>query len=426
MKIFVDLTPLRHSKAFARLWVGGAVSQIGAHMTAVAVGMHVYDITGSTLAVSLVALWALGPMIVAGLWGGMIADAFDRRKVSLIAAVVSWASIAGLATITFMGATQTWPLYVLAAINSAAATILWTTKAAILPRLLPTQLLPAASALHGIVFGTSVTVGPALAGVLASSVGFAWTYAIDVLLFTAGFIGILTLPAIKPDGAVQKPGLKSLNEGLQFLKKSPNIRATFIYDIIAMTLGQPRALYPAIGMLVLGGGYTTAGILTSGVALGALASSLFSGWLGKVRWQGRAVTIAISIYGLSILLFGATLLVAHLSGGSTLTEPRTLLITAALITLFISGAADNVSAVFRTTILQVATPDNMRGRLQGISTIVVAGGPRVGDLFVGMLAAATALWAPPVIGGLAIVSTMLLLMRSTKAFMQYDALNPKP
>lgn len=423
---WVDLTPLKHSNAFARLWVGGAVSQIGAHMTAVAVGMHVFDITGSTFAVSMVAFWALAPMIIAGLWGGMIADAFDRRLVSLISASVSWASIIVLATVSFMGVLQTWPLYVLAAINAASTTIMWTTRSAILPRLLPPALLPAASALHGITFGIAVTVGPAVGGVLASTVGFSWTYTVDAVLFAAGFLGILTLPQIKPGEAVQKPGLASLREGWQFLRQSPNLRATFIYDIIAMTFGQPRALFPAVGMLVLGGGYTTAGLLTAGVAVGAFASSLFSGWLGRVRWQGRAVTLAIMGYGVSIILFALVLLVAIIDGGSKAAEPRYILIALALIALALSGATDNISAVFRTTILQVATPDSMRGRLQGISTVVVTGGPRVGDLFVGALATFMAAWAPPLIGGLAIAGAMFVLLRTARVFMKYDALDPQP
>lgn len=422
----VDLTPLSYSRAFKRLWLGGAVSQIGANMTTVAVGMHVYDLTKSTFAVSLLALWAIGPMIIAGLWGGMIADAFDRRKVSLISASISWISITTLAIITFSGGAATLTLYILASINAASSTIMWTTKSAIMPRLLTPQLLPAASALHGIGFGVSVTVGPALAGILASSLGFAITYSIDAVLFTAGFLGIFTLPAITPEGKTQKPGLKSLLDGIRFLKKSPNIRATFTYDIIAMSLGQPRVLYPAAGTLVLGGGYTTAGLLSASVAVGALISSLTSGWLGRVQKHGKAVTLSILCYGATIVSFGAVLLYALLTGGAPNGNPRYALIAMAFIALALSGAADNISAIFRSTILQVAAPDNMRGRLQGISTVVVTGGPRVGDMFAGSAAAALALWAPPLIGGAAIVIAMAILTKTAHAFLQYSSQNPKP
>lgn len=408
------------------MWVGSSVAQIGAQMTVVAIGMHVFDLTRSTLAVSFVALWALGPMIVAGIWGGMIADVFDRRLVSVVTASVSWGSTVALVVITFLGVNLTWPLYLLAAINAAGSTILGATRSAIMPRLLPTQLIPAASALHGITFGLAVTLGPAFAGVLVSTVGFGWTYTVDMLLFSAAFFGVFTLPPIAPQGETTKPGLKSLTQGWQFLRTASNIRATFLFDIIAMTLGQPRVLFPALGMLVLGGGYVTAGALTASVAVGALISSLASGWLGRVRMQGRAVTLAIAAYGFSILLFGAVLLTASLTGGATEQKPRYMMISLAMIALALSGAADNVSSIFRSTILQVAAPDNMRGRLQGIFMVVVAGGPRVGDLYVGALATMLALWAPPLIGGLAIMIMMLILARVYAGFIRYDATDPKP
>ena len=172
---FVDVTPLRVSPAFARLWFGGAISGIGAMLTVVAVGLQVYDITESTFAVSLVGGIGLVPLIVAGLWGGMIADAFDRKKVLIASALVGWSSTIGLALIAWFDTTLShppvWPLYVLATLGSVAATVQMTTRAAVTPRLLPGELIPAASALNGISFGVQLTLGPALAGVLVASVG---------------------------------------------------------------------------------------------------------------------------------------------------------------------------------------------------------------------------------------------------------------
>ena len=399
---------------------------IGAQMTIVAVGMHVYDLTQSTLAVAYVALWSLGPMIIAGLWGGMLADVFDRRVVSLITAVVSWTSIVALVLIALLRIDQVWLLYSLAALNAAASTILGATRSAIMPRLLPKHLIPAASALFGITFGVAVALGPALAGILASTVGFGWTYLIDALLFTAGFLGILSLPPITPDGTAAKPGLSSLAEGWQFLRKAPNIRATFIFDIIAMTFGQPRVTFPAIGMLILGGGYTTAGLLTAAVATGAFLSSLGSGWVGRVQRQGVAVTWAIAGYGVSIAAFGLVILGSLMTGGATEHEPRFVLIALAMVALAASGASDNISAVFRSTILQVAAPDNMRGRLQGVFMIVVTGGPRLGDLWAGLLTASIALWAPSIIGGLVIIAGMGAAAKLAQGFIAYDATDPKP
>lgn len=425
-RFFVDLSPFAASAAFTRLYLGNSISLIGSQMTIVAVGMHVYDLTGSTLSVSMVALWALGPMIVAGLWGGMLADVIDRRLLSLITASVSWISIGALALIAFLGVTEVWLLYALAALNSSAATILGATRAAIMPRILPPNLIPQASALFGIAFGVGVAVGPALGGVLVSTVGFGVTYLVDVVLFSAGFLGVLSLPPISPDGGAQKPGISSLVEGWQFLKRSPNIRATFIFDIVAMLFGQPRVTFPAIGMLVLGGGYTTAGILTASVAIGAFISSLASGWVGNVRRQGAAVTASIAIYGAAIALFGVVILIAQLTGGATEQSVRPVLLGLAILTLALSGAADNISAVFRSTILQVSAPDNMRGRLQGVFTIVVTGGPRLGDLWAGMLTAALALWVPAIAGGIIIVSIMVCALKLAHRFMAYDATAPTP
>lgn len=425
-RVFVDISPLKHSSSFARLWAGNSLASIGTNMTTVAVGMHVYDLTRSTFAVSLVAVWSLGPMIIAGLWGGMLADVFDRRKLSLITATVSWLTVGALALVTLTGLAHSWTLYALAALNASAATILGATRMAIMPRLLPATLIPQASALFGITFGLSIAIGPALAGVFASTIGFGWTYLIDVLLFTAGFLGVFSLPPITPDGTASAPGITSLLEGWRFLRDSPNIRATFIVDIVAMTFGQPRATFPAIGMIALGGGYVTAGFLTTAVAVGTFISSVASGWFGKVQRQGKAITFAIAVYGAAILMFGAVVLFALLTDGATEAAPRWGLLSLAVVALAISGASDNVSAVFRSTILQVAAPDHMRGRMQGISTIVVTGGPRLGDMWAGMLTASVALWAPALIGGMLIVILIACSVRLLPAFQSYDARHPTP
>lgn len=425
--LLVDVTPLRASPAFAKLWVGTSVAQIGAQITIVAVGLHVYALTQSTLAVSFVALWALGPMILAGFVGGALADTFDRRLVSLITALIAWGSIGTMTVIAFLGVSETWPYYLLAAVNAASATILGATRGAILPRLLSPQLLPAAAALSGITMGLAITVGPAVAGVLVASVGFPWTYLLDAVLFTAAFLGILSLPSMVPEGERARVGLGSVIESLRFLRSAPNVRATFVWDLVAMTLGSPRVVFPAAGALVLGGGPVTVGVLTASFAVGALLSGLFSGPLGAVRRQGRAVTLAIAAFGAFTALFGLVLLITGIVGGGRAPDsPVIPAIVLGGIALAGTGAADNVSAVFRTTILQTAAPDDVRGRMQGLFYVVVAGGPRVGDLIAGGLATLIALWAPPLLGGLVILGVMLVLMRTARGFMQYHGLHPTP
>ncbi|WP_205881415.1 MFS transporter [Leucobacter coleopterorum] len=425
--LLVDVTPLRSSPAFAKLWTGTSIAQIGAQVTIVAVGLHVYEITHSTLAVSFVALWALGPMILAGFIGGALADTFDRRKVALVTASCAWLSIGTMTVIAFLGVTATWPYYALAAVNAASATILGATRGAILPRLLPTQLLPAAAALSGITMGLAVTVGPAVAGVMVATVGVPWTYLLDVVLFSAAFMGILSLPPMKPEGTRASPGFSSVVESMRFLRTAPNVRATFIFDLVAMILGHPRVVFPAAGALVLGGGPVTVGVLTASFAVGALLSGVVSGPLGQVRRQGRAVTLAIAAFGVCTALFGVVLLVTKLTVGDH--PPDGMLVNSIVLAglaLAGAGAADNVSSVFRTTILQAAAPDDVRGRMQGLFYVVVAGGPRVGDLLAGVLATTIALWAPALIGGVVIVAIMLMMLRFARGFQRYDALHPIP
>lgn len=423
---FIDLSPLRESPAFAKLWGGNALSGIGSQMTIVAVGLQIYDLTHSTFAVSLVGAFALIPMIIAGLYGGMLADAFDRRLILFVAAIVAWASTIALALLAWTGVGIVWPFYLLTTVNAVAATVLGTVRSAVLPRLLPARLLPAASALTGMSFGVMLTAGPALAGVLVATVGFGWTYSLDVLLFLSAFAGILSLPKLAPEGEVQRPGLESLRVGLAFLRRAPNVRMTFILDIVAMAFGQPRVLFPAVGALVLGGGAVTVGALTASGAVGVLLCSIFSGRLGGVRWHGRAIRTSIVAYGAFIAGFGLLLGAMSLGifGAVSASQPNVIAIVIAAVMLAGAGAADNVSSIFRQTMLQTAVPDTMRGRLQGVFTVVVTGGPRAGDIFVGLIATVGALWLPPVLGGLAIIVLLFTITRAQRGFLRYDALAP--
>lgn len=399
-------------------------------MTIVAVGIHIYDLTASTEAVALVGVVALIPMILAGLYGGALADHFDRRHVAIVASVVAWLSTAGIAALAWLGIDTLWPLYVLTTVNAVAATIIGTARQAILPRLLPASLLPAAGALGGMSVGIMITVGPALAGVLIAVVGIPWTFTIDVALFTAAFVGIVTLPPIRPereDGARRRPGLGSVLDGLRYLRTASNIRASFVIDIIAMTFGRPHALFPALGAVLLGGGPITVGVLTAAVAVGTMISSLFSGQVGAVRRQGMAIGWAVIAYGVGILAF-AVVLVSSLGQPVTpdVSGANWTGITLAFLALAFAGAADNVSMIYRNTMMQVAVPDRMRGRMQGIFTVVVTGGPRLGDLYVGVTVLLGALWFPPLLGGVLIIVLVAVLLRMQRGFREYDALAPTP
>lgn len=430
----LDLAPLTASPAFARLWSARAVAGIGSQLTLVAVGLDVFGlvrpasgVAAATFAVSLTGVLALVPTVLAGLYGGMLADAFDRRTVALASGVASWLCTLVLAVLSWTGTQTVATLYVLTVLSATATTVLQASESAATPRLLPAALLPAAGALMGITVGISVTVGPGLAGVLVATAGFQWCYTIDAALFVFTLAALLSLPRMPHDEPAGRPGLASLAGGIAFLRAAPNIRTSFLVDIVAMTFGQPRVLYPAVGAVLLGGGALTVGLLSAAFAVGALLSSLFSGRLGGVRRQGLAIERAIQVYGACIALFGVVLAVAAVGEATRVLPSPAGPVWVALAAVLLAGAggADNVSAIFRGTMLQTAAPDSMRGRLQGVYIVVVTGGPRIGDLYAGLLATTGLLALPPLAGGVVIIALVAWLARR-RGFRAYDAAHPAP
>nr|WP_231713610.1 MFS transporter [Arthrobacter sp. zg-Y916] len=421
-RLLADLTPLRESPDYRRLWTGTALSAIGTQLTLVAVSLEVYDLTRSSLYVGMLGVVGLVPLILAGLYGGSVVDAYDRRKVALFSAVVLWLTTIGIAVQAWLGLDNVWLLFVLVAINSGAGGLNHPARSAIIPRLIRPELLPAANALSMITFGLAMAIGPLLAGVLVGQVGYGWTYTIDVVTFTAAMWALYRLKPMPPVGQVQKAGLKSVLEGFTFLGTRPNIRMTFIVDLAAMVLAQPRALLPAIGALMLGGGAETVGILLAATAAGSFLAGLFSGPLGLVRRQGLAVMWSVVAWGLSVAAFGVVVVLAGEHDGGAVSP---WLLPAALA-MGAAGIADSISGVFRSTILQAATPDAMRGRLQGVFVVVVAGGPRLGDLVSGIDASFLGEGWAAVAGGLACVAAVVVLARVQPAFARYDARHPEP
>ena len=402
-----DITPLRVSAPYRRLWSGLTVAQLGQQMAAVAVALQIYSITGSSFAVGMLGLAALGPLIVFGLYGGSIADAHDRRLVLLVASLGLWVCSMALFVQAWLDLRNVWALYLVVAVQSGFFAVSNPARSATIPRLVEPSLLPAANALATASWTLGFTVGPLLAGVLVGTYGYSATFAVDVLTFTAALYGVARLPSIPPEGAVSRAGLRSVLEGLRFLRTRRNVLMTFLVDLAAMVLAQPRALFPAIAGSVYGGGPSTVGLLSAAPAFGAFAGAVFSGWVGRVRWQGRMIVLMIIGYGASVAAFGLT---------STL--------WLGVVFLALSGAFDTVSAVFRSTILQVATPDDLRGRLQGVFIVVVAGGPRLGDAVIGTSATVFGTRFAVVAGGMACIGVVSLLAARFRGFLRYDAQNP--
>ena len=417
-RIFADLTPLRVSAPYRRLWAGLGISNVGQQMTSVAVGLQVYDLTKSSFMVGLVGLFQLIPLIGFGLYGGTLSDAFDRRLVGLISALGLWGCSLLFMLQSALSINSVGVLFLVVAVQSAFFAVGNPARQAIIPRLVPKEMLPAANALSMITWNIGFTLGPLIGGLVIAAFGtVSAAYVIDVVAFAIVVWAMWRLPSLPPiliAGDVRpRAGWGAVKEGFVFLKGKRNLQMSFYEDIIAMVFGMPRALFPAIAAQWYGGSMREVamvlGFLAAAPAVGALLSSLFSGPLGAVRAQGRWVIISIVVWGSTIAAFGMV---------------RWLPL--ALLFLVIAGAADNVSAIFRTTIMQAATPDEYRGRLQGIFTVVVAGGPRLGDVEAGAVAAVAGEAFAVISGGVVCVVLALGLGRAIPSFWKYDARHPIP
>jgi MFS family permease len=431
--LLADTTPLKVSADYRRLWFGLSVSNIGTQVTIVAVGLQIYALTGSTLAVGLLGLFSLVPLVVLGLYGGALVDHYDRRKVSLLSSLVLWVVVAGIAAQAWFEVESVHLLYGLVAVQSAAFAINNPARSAIIPRLLPKELMPAANALMTLSWNVALTGGPLIGALLVSQLGYAWAYTLDMVLFLAALWAVFRLPPVPPEGEpagtlsgrgrMGVVGLRSVLDGLRYLATQPNVRTTFLVDICAMVLSFPRVLWPAAGVIYLGGGETTTGLLAAAFAAGGILAGVFSGGLTRIRKQGQVIIWAITGWAVSIAAFG---LVLVLVGRGSPDGPIVWAVVAAGVALALAGGSDSVSSVFRQSILQTATPDHMRGRLQGVFIVVVAGGPRLGEMVLG----AEATWFgegwAAVAGGLTCLVLLWLIVRLTPRFWRYDARHPEP
>ncbi len=421
-RLLLDLTPLR-AVAYRRLWIGTSLTGIGTQLTTVAVGLQIYDLTGSTFAVGLVGLMSLGPLIVLGLYGGVLVDVIDRRRVIVAATAAMFVVAVAFAAQALAGGAQVGLLYGLIAAQSGLFGLNSTARSASIPRLLPQDLLPAANALNSLSFGLGMSAGPLLGALLVASVGYAAAYTADAVVVAVAVISLIGLPAMVPTERGQRAGLASLVEGFRFLGTRPNVRMTFLLDIAAMVLAMPRVLFPAVGTLAIGGGATTVGVLAASAAVGSMLAGLLSGPLGAIRWQGRAVVVSVIVWGAAVTGFGVVVLSVRTGPDG---ERVLWALVAASALLVLAGAADAVSAVFRTTILQAATPDELRGRLQGVFVVVVAGGPRLGDVVLGTVAGVTTEAVAGIAGGLACIVVVIALILGQRRFLRYDARDPQP
>ncbi|MGW0194681.1 MFS transporter [Nonomuraea sp. NPDC003201] len=399
----VDTRPLG-APEYRRLWLGQAVSHVGVGATVVAVGQQVWELTHSSFYVGLLGMANLIPLIVFGLWGGAVADAVDRRKLLIVGSLIAWTATLLILGQALLGMRNVYLIFGAVALNATGFAITSPTRGAIIPRILEKELVPAANALNSLVFSIGAVAGPMIGAVVLASGGFAAAYAMDALLFTASLYAALRLPSLPPLGEVRRPGAGAVLEGLSFIVRSPVLLMSFVVDIIAMVFALPRALFPELTADRFGGSMYALGWMSSAMAIGSVAGALFSGWVGRVSRQGVALVVVIAVWGLAVAAAGLAselwLVVAFMAVG---------------------GVADVISSVWRQSILQLYAPDEMRGRLQGAFMVVVAGGPRLGDLRAGATATELGVSGAWVGGGIACAVTVLLVGLSVPAFRNYRA-----
>lgn len=401
----MDTRPLRRP-AYRRLWSSTAVTAVGSQLTAVAVPKQIYDITGSSAWVGYASLAGLLPLVFFALWGGAIADSMDRRKLLLITncgiAVTSllfWIqAVTGLESVLV--------LMVLLALQQAFFGLNSPARSASIARLVPADELPAANALGSTVMQTGSVAGPMMAGALIPLIGLPELYLIDALALCVTVWAVVKLPALPPldGGGSRRAGWREVAAGFRYIALHKVLLLSFLADIIAMVFGMPRALFPQLAAETYApyGEGLALGLLFAAVPIGAVLGGLLSGTFSRARRHGLMVIASVAAWGAAIAGFG-------LSGSLWI----------AVFFLAVAGVADMVSMVFRGAILLSAATDEMRGRLQGVFTVVVVGGPRVADVLHGTAGSLVGAQAAVAGGGVLVVVAVLVLAFVSPALRRY-------
>jgi MFS family permease len=408
-----DTRPLR-SPHFRRLWQANIVTVIGAQLTVVVVPAQIYEITGSSAYVGLTGLFGLVPLVVFGLYGGALADVMDRRTLLLVTTIGLIGTSAAFALQAALGLGNVWLLLGLFSVQQAFFAVNGPTRNAIMPKLVPTDQLPAANSLNMTVYQAGGIAGPLLGGALIPVLGYSWLYLIDTVSLLATVYAVLKLPSLPVESPSGPAGWRSVVDGFRYLRGHPVLLTSFLVDIVAMVFGMPRALFPEAAHIDFGGpesGGLAFALLFAAIPAGAVLGGVFSGWVSRVQRQGLAVVAAIIVWGLAMVGFGLAIGLAdgHLG----------VFLWAAVLMLVVGGAADMASAAFRVSMLQESASDHVRGRLQGIFMVVVAGGPRVADTAHGAAAALVGTAAAAAGGGVLVVVLVVAVALAVPAFVRY-------
>lgn len=411
-RLAVDFTPLRASRDLRLLIAGNLVTALGTQIALVALPFQVYTQTGSALLTGLLGAVELVPLVTMSLLGGALADRTDRRRLLLgVQAGVATAATL-LALLSAAGEPPLWTLYVLGGALAGFGAVQSLVRGAIVPNVVAPELLRSALALSFGLNQVMYVVGPALGGVVIGLFGVQTAYAIDAVTCLAMVFAALALSPQLPIGAerAERPSIRrSIGDGLRYVRSDQALTGSFAVDLMAMTFGMPRALFPVLAVSVYGAGAEGTGLLFAAVSAGAVVAALTTGWLSHARFLGRIVLWAVAVWGLAIALAG-------FAGSLWL----------AALCLAVAGAADSVSAVCRTTINQTVTPDHMRGRMSSVFMLVVASGPRLGDVEAGAVAGVAGPRFSVVSGGLACLAGVGVVALLFPALAKYDAADYVP
>jgi MFS family permease len=398
---------LRH-RDFRLLWTGQVVSVIGSQMQAAAINWHIYLLTHSAFALGLVGACRAVPIILCSLVGGVVADVVDRRRLMMATQTVMLISSATLALITFAGLTKVWPILLLTATSSAAWAFDTPARQSLLPMLVPLDDFQNAVSLSMLMFQTGMVAGPPLAGFVLASHGPAFVYAVNAASFLA-MIGGLALMRVsgKPEpGAADVPRIswQALVEGLRFVWRTPIIVQTMTLDFVATFFASANQLLPIYAKDILNVGARGYGFLAAAPAAGAIVAGLIMARMGAFKKQGTTVIVSIAAYGAATIAFGVSKVFWF-----------SLLMLAAV------GAADTVSTILRQTIRQLVTPNNLRGRMTSINMIFFMGGPQLGEVEAGTVAALFGAPLSVVAGGAACLLAAAAAFVKAKSLRQYEA-----
>ena len=408
-RIAVDTSPLRESRDYRLLTAGGLVTGLGTQAGLVALPYQVYVITRSPALTGLLGLVELVPLVTASLFAGALADRFDRRKLLLACQVALVAVASGLAVAAFAGRPPVWLLYALAGAAAGSSAVERVTRASIVPNVVGRNQLRAALSFTFGMYQVAMVAGPALGGVLIAQLGIGAAYTTDAVSCLGMVAAASAMSAQRPAGGAHEPFVRSIRSGLGFVRRSQALVGSFAIDLAAMTFGMPRALFPVLSLTLYHAGASGTGFLFASVSAGATVAALTTGWLEHARWLGRVVLGAVTIWGLAIAAAGTV-----------------SAIVPAAILFALAGAADSVSAVCRSTISQTLTPDSVRGRMSSVFSLVVASGPRLGDVEAGAVASAATPRFSVASGGLACVASVGIVAALFPALARYDGRTARP